>query len=113
MAVNTLLYSWMKGGEFLPSTPSRLKYVVGNASLWLVKNLRKMKAYNVVFSGSVKSAQVGISLAIAEPDPLLPFTRYAGRKGSAMAMAWHTAIEPAVLHLSSTGRPRRKLDSTP
>lgn len=58
MAVNTLLYTWMAGDKFLKDTPARVLEVVANASVWLVKNLKKAKAYNVVFSGSVKTGAV-------------------------------------------------------
>ncbi len=59
MAVNALLYIWTSGDAFVPKVPGGVKEVVGNASLWLVKNAKKGKAYNVVFSGSVKSSEVG------------------------------------------------------
>ena len=58
MAVNTLLYIWTTGERFVSDVPTDVKDVVGNASLWLVKNAMKGKAYNAVFSGSVKSGEV-------------------------------------------------------
>lgn len=58
MAINTLLYTWMEGDRWVPSVPSLVKDLVGNASLWLAKNVKQGKAYNVVFSGSVKSSEV-------------------------------------------------------
>lgn len=54
MAINTLLYTWMDGEVFISSVPEAVKEVVRNASLWLARNIKKMKPYNVVFSGSVK-----------------------------------------------------------
>lgn len=61
MAVNTLLYTWMAGDKFLNSTPRGVKEIVANASLWLIKNIKKAKAYNAVFSGSVKAEEVSRS----------------------------------------------------
>ena len=58
MAVNVLLDTWMNGEQLIDEVPGRVKDVVGNASLWLVKNVKKGKAYNAVFSGSVKSGEV-------------------------------------------------------
>lgn len=58
MAINALLYIWTSGGEFVSKVPGSVKEVVGNASLWLMANVKKGKAYNVVFSGSVKSSEV-------------------------------------------------------
>ena len=58
MAINTLLYTWMNGDEFISSVPRAVKEVVRNASLWLAKNVKKNKPYNVVFSGSVKLEEV-------------------------------------------------------
>lgn len=65
MAINTLLYTWMSGDEFISSVPKVVKEVVRNASLWLAKNVKKNKPYNVVFSGSVKSEEV---LTIISPS---------------------------------------------
>jgi hypothetical protein len=48
----------MNGNEFIPLVPEAVKEVVSNASLWLVKNAKKIKPYNVVFSGSVKLDEV-------------------------------------------------------
>lgn len=58
MAINTLLYTWMDGEEFIPSVPEAVKEVVRNASLWLARNVKTSKPYNVVFSGSVKLGEV-------------------------------------------------------
>lgn len=58
VAINALLYTWMKGDMFLPSVPTAVKEVVGNASLWLANNVKKSKPYNVMFSGSVKEVEV-------------------------------------------------------
>lgn len=61
MAINTLLYTWMDGEVFISSVPEAVKEVVRNASLWLARNIKKMKPYNVVFSGSVKLVEVGMA----------------------------------------------------
>ena len=60
MAVNTLLYTWMSGDHLLDHTPSKVKEVISNASLWLLRNANKAAAYNVVFSGSVKADSVSM-----------------------------------------------------
>lgn len=62
MAVNTLLYTWMTGEEFIPSVPKAVKDVVVNASVWLTKNMKKTKPFNVIYSGSVKAFEVGYLL---------------------------------------------------
>ena len=58
MAINTLLYTWMVGNQLMLDTPKPVVDVVKNASLWLVKNAKKGKPYNVFFSGSVKLGEV-------------------------------------------------------
>ena len=58
MAINTLLYTWMEGDNFTSDTPRAVKIIVVNASKWLAQNIKKLKAYNAVFSGSVKSMEV-------------------------------------------------------
>ena len=58
MAINALLFSWTTGDKLDPEVPAHVKEVVANASLWLMKNVKKRKAYNVVFSGSVKANEV-------------------------------------------------------
>lgn len=58
MAINTLLYTWMDGDKFISSVTKAVKELVSNASLWLAKNVKKNKPYNVVFSGSVKLVEV-------------------------------------------------------
>ena len=62
MAVNTLLYTWMDGDKFLPTTPSSVLKTVMNGTEWLVRNALsgKYKPLNVLFSGSVKTADVSI-----------------------------------------------------
>ena len=60
MAVNALLYTWMKGDTLLVDTPAAVKETVDKASQWLVENTLsgKYKPWNAVFSGSVKSYAV-------------------------------------------------------
>ena len=58
VAINALLYTWMNRNEFIPSVPTVVKEVVGNASLWLANNVKKSKPFNVMFSGSVKVDEV-------------------------------------------------------
>ena len=60
MAVNVLLYTWMKGDTLLPETPAAVRETVDKAAQWLIKNSLsgKYKPWNAVFSGSVKGLPV-------------------------------------------------------
>lgn len=60
MAVNTLLYTWTVGGEFIADTPTAVRDVTSKAGLWLSQNVLsgEYKPYSVTFSGSVKSVDV-------------------------------------------------------
>ena len=76
MAVNALLYTWMKGDTLLVDTPAAVKETVDKASQWLVENTLsgKYKPWNAVFSGSVKSYAVSYNkyhccLLYTSPSP--------------------------------------------
>ena len=60
VAVNVLLYTWMKGDTLLPETPVAVRETVDKAAQWLIKNSLsgKYKPWNAVFSGSVKGMPV-------------------------------------------------------
>ena len=60
VAVNALLYTWTENQKLLPNTPQKVRTVINNASQWLVKHALsdKYKAFNVIFSGSVKTVDV-------------------------------------------------------
>ena len=60
MAVNVLLYSWLKGDLLETETPAEVKEIVEKASQWLIQNTLsgKYKLWNAVFSGSVKTVDV-------------------------------------------------------
>ena len=59
MAANTLLYTWMNGKNLISSVPQAVINVVTGAVHWMVKNA-KGPAYNVLFSGSMKTADVSV-----------------------------------------------------
>ena len=60
MAMNVLLYTWMKGDTLLPETPAAVRETVDKAAQWLIKNSLSgtYKPWNAVFSGSVKGIPV-------------------------------------------------------
>lgn len=57
MALNALFYIWTENGHFIPNTPTQVYQCIIAGAEWLIANAvtGKFKAYNVVFSGSVKS----------------------------------------------------------
>ncbi len=57
MVVNALVNTWTSNMTFLNDVPEEVKTVIKGAVHWMVTNY-KGPAYNVLFSGSVKTEDV-------------------------------------------------------